>query len=47
MKYYKSLLLIIMVLVIVPGCDEDKFLKEEPRDSIFADNLFVKYYQDT
>lgn len=43
MKYYKSLFLVIMALVIIPGCNEEKFLTEEPRDSIFADNLFNKY----
>jgi hypothetical protein len=30
-------------LICIWGCDEDAFLKEEPRDAIYAENLLVDY----
>ncbi len=32
-----------MLIFIAISCNEEMFLKEEPRDNIFAENLFVNY----
>ncbi len=37
------ILLTIGSFFIMNSCNEDEFLKEEPRDNIFAENLYVNY----
>ena len=42
----KKLLIIITGLSLsffFQSCDEDEFLKEDPRDDIFAENLYLSY----
>lgn len=34
---------VLFSLLFMWGCDEEAFLKEEPRDKIYADNLLVDY----
>lgn len=36
-------ILIIGFIFILQACNEDEFLREDPRDDIFAENLFVNY----
>lgn len=36
-------LIIIGFVLILQACNEDEFLREDPRDDIFAENLFVNY----
>lgn len=36
-------ILIILLLIITWGCNEQSFLKENPRDEIYAENLLVNY----
>ena len=36
-------ILLLFSLICTWGCDEDLFLKEEPRDAIYAENLLVNY----
>lgn len=43
MRYFKTLFLTTVGLLIVLSCNEEEFLSEKPRDSIFADNLFNSY----
>lgn len=35
--------ILILLLLLMVGCDEDKFLTEEPRDNIYADQLYTNY----
>ncbi|MFY0715272.1 RagB/SusD family nutrient uptake outer membrane protein [Seonamhaeicola sp. NFXS20] len=39
----KILILITVALFFTTACDEDSFLLEEPKDDIFAENLFTDY----
>jgi hypothetical protein len=40
----KQITVIILLLIFLSqACVEDEFLREEPRDDIFAENLFVNY----
>ncbi|MDR0657755.1 MAG: RagB/SusD family nutrient uptake outer membrane protein [Mediterranea sp.] len=36
-------ILLLFSLICTWGCDEDLFLKEDPRDAIYAENLLVNY----
>lgn len=42
MKIY-SYILSLALLLLAGGCNEDKFLKEEPRDALYPENLLVDY----
>lgn len=35
--------IILSFITILTGCNEDKFLKESPKDQVYADNLFDTY----
>ncbi len=39
----KKILSIMGILVLLASCNEDEFLKENPKDDIFAENLFTTY----
>ncbi|MDE3740925.1 RagB/SusD family nutrient uptake outer membrane protein [Maribacter polysaccharolyticus] len=39
----KILILLTIGLFLTVSCNEDTFLEEDPKDDIFADNLFVDY----
>lgn len=43
MKNLNIIFLTIIGSLIVVSCNENEFLKEDPKDSIFADNLFNSY----
>ncbi len=43
MKNLYLLLLVLAGVLLTVSCDEEEFLKEQPRDSIFSDNLFQSY----
>lgn len=42
-KPYIILIIFVTNLLIVSSCNEEEFLREQPRDSIFADNLYTSY----
>ncbi|MFT3737674.1 MAG: RagB/SusD family nutrient uptake outer membrane protein [Breznakibacter sp.] len=43
MRTYIYFLFALFLLVPAVGCNEDEFLKEEPKDNTFAENLFNDY----
>ena len=44
MKDMKKILILITIgLFFTSSCNEDTFLEEEPKDDIFAENLFEDY----
>ncbi|MDR3060688.1 MAG: RagB/SusD family nutrient uptake outer membrane protein [Dysgonamonadaceae bacterium] len=43
MRRYIYYLFLFVTTLLFAGCDEDAFLKEEPKDDAFAENLFTDY----
>ena len=41
LKYFN--IIALAILLLVSSCNEDKFLKEEPRDALYPENLLVDY----
>ncbi len=39
----KKIIFILGIFLFIASCNEDKFLKEFPRDDIFAENLYISY----
>ncbi len=39
----KKILFLTGILILLVSCDEDEFLRENPKDDIFAENLFTTY----
>ncbi|WP_418696301.1 RagB/SusD family nutrient uptake outer membrane protein [Bacteroides sp.] len=42
-KITYSSIVALIILLLSSSCNEDKFLKEEPRDSLYPENLLVDY----
>mgnify|MGYP001075754357 CR=1 FL=1 len=40
---YFNVLVFTVLLLTMGGCNEDKFLKEDPRDALYPENLLVDY----
>ena len=42
-RLYRFYIVILVFLGVLCGCNEDEFLKEEPRASLYPENLLVDY----
>ncbi|MGV8091416.1 MAG: RagB/SusD family nutrient uptake outer membrane protein [Mangrovibacterium sp.] len=39
----KTIMTLVVACVILTACNEDEFLKESPKDAIYADNVYINY----
>ena len=41
---YFNVLVFTVLLLTMGGCNEDKFLKEDPRDALYPENLLISVH---